>query len=803
MAADLWHDLRFAVRSLRRSWGYTLTAVATLACGLSLTAATLAIVNAYLLRAMPYPDAQRIFHLRYAPPGPYEPRGMSAIDWTALNDVVDATIITAGETYFLPGPGYAPSISGSRVSPGYITGLGVRPVIGRVFTDEEYRPGAEGVIIIGQALWKDRFGSDPQVLGRRLEVRSEDPAAAPQSLRVVGVLPPGFWFGRDSSAKTEFIVPLRAPAKPYMVRLREGVSVAVAEQRLTAAARAVGSDFRENWAGLQLDSIHTRYVATVRPVLIGITVAAGLLLALVGANVAVLILLRGMRRQKEVAVRIALGAERWHLARMLAAETGLICGAAAVLAVALTTSALRVLAPLIETHLGKPSPHGTEAIAVDSTVMLLIAAAGLVLVLLLSFLPLLAAGQRGFVDALRREGLSGTDGPFMRRLRATLIAAEIAGSFVLLVGCGLMLRSAINIMRTDLGYRPEHIVRVRVVLPNRSYPDPAAMHVFYHRLLERVRAETTVPVTLSGSFPPFYDRFQQPLETEEAPNAEKTVATVQVGAGHFGIMGMEIVQGRDFTLADRVGSESVAVISETLARRLWPPGTAIGRRIRTGPQPVQGEVVLAWRTVVGVVRDVRQTYSDQDLRDVYLPYLQEPTRFSVVEVRTERPPEYWLELVRTAVTPLDPFVRVPSATTFASLDRQRASTNFVTSVLSLFAALAAALAVLGIYGVTAYAAQQREREVAIRMALGAPAHAVVRLFLRDAGWVIAAGIVLGVLGSLGAAKILASQIHGVQAFDPLTLATMGVFLTAAGVAATWWPARRASKKSPILVLKEG
>ncbi|HUR57004.1 MAG TPA: ABC transporter permease [Opitutaceae bacterium] len=803
MVAELWHDVRFAARSLRRTWGFTITAIATLACGLALTAATLAVVNAYLLRAMPYPDAHRIYHLNYAPPGPYEPRGMNAIDWKALNAVVDATIIAAGETFYLPGAGYAPSVTGSRVSPGYITGLGVRPAIGRVFTDDEYKAGAEGVIIIGQSLWQERFGADPQVVGRRLEVRPEDPSAPAQSLRVVGVLPPGFWFGRDSSAKTEFIVPLRAPAKPYMVRLREGVPVALAEQRLTAAARAVGSDFRENWTGLHLESIHARYVATVRPVLVGITIAAGLLLALVGANIAVLILLRGMRRQKEVAVRIALGAERRHLARMLAAETGLICAGAAVLALALTTLALRVLAPLIETHLGRASPHGTAAIAVDSTVMLLIAAAGLVLVMLLSFLPLLAPGQRGFGEALRREGLSGTDGPFMRRLRATLIATEIAGSFVLLVGCGLMLRSAINIMRTDLGYRPEHVVRVRIVLPNGAYPDSAAMHGFYQRLLERVGAETTVPVTLSGSFPPFYDRFQQPLETEEALNSEKAVATVQVGAGHFGIMGIEVAQGRDFTRADRLGSEPVAVISETLARRLWPPGTAVGRRIRTGPQPVSGEVVLAWRTVVGVVRDVRQTYADQDLRDVYLPFLQEPTRFSVLEVRSERPPEYWLDLVRAAVTRIDPFVRVPSATTFVSLDRQRASTNFVTSVLSLFAALAAALAVLGIYGVTSYAAQQREREVAIRMALGAPANAVVRLFLRDAGWVIAAGIVLGVAGSLGAAKILANQVHGVHAFDPLTLAVMGIFLTCAGVIATWWPARRASRKDPILVLKEG
>ncbi|MBI4626656.1 MAG: ABC transporter permease, partial [Verrucomicrobia bacterium] len=766
-------------------------------------ASTLAVVNAYLLHSLPYPSAHRLHHVMYAPPGPAEPRGMTALDWQSLSDVVEDVIATSGETFYLTDAGYTQTARGVRVSPGFLRGLGVRAVIGRGFSDEEFHAGAEPVALIGHALWRDRFGSDPDIVGRQFRANAEQQGGSATAFRIVGVLAPGFWFGRDSHATVDLLVPLRSPVRTYMVGLREDVPAAAAERRITEAAKQVGSDFPPNWTGVHLESVHARYVAAIRPVLAGITIAAVLVVALVCANVAVLLVLRTMRRQKEMAVRIALGAERRHLVRMLAAETGLICAAALMAGLALTAATLRLLAPLIQTQLGRPAPSGASAIALDSTVLLIVGGLGAVITLALAFTPLLAPWQRRLADMLRREGMSGTDGPFMRRLRTGLIAFEVAGSLVLLIGCGLMLRSVVNLVRTDLGYDPEHLVRVRIVLPGRTYPDPATLQGFYSRLIEQLAPQLNVPMSLGSSFPPFYENHKQPLEADGIGTTGLSAGVLHVGAGHFGVLRIEVKHGRGFTNADRPGSEPVAVISETLARRLWPAGNALGQRIRTGERMIPDSPVGAWRTVVGVVRDVRQTYSDEDLKDVYLPFLQAPGRFASLQLRTDRSAAFWLASVRTTVAELDPFVLVADAQTLASENRQLAGAQFLAAMLAGFAAFTALLAVIGIYGTTAYAVQQREREVAIRMALGATGSAVVRLFLKDGVRVLGLGLALGLAGSFGAMRILANQIHGVDPLDGLTVGATCVLLSAAALLATWWPARRAATRDPMAVLKEG
>jgi hypothetical protein len=329
--AEFGRELRFATRSLRRTPTFSFVTLVSLGLGLALVTITLAITNAYLLRALPYPEGTRLYHVRYAPPGPYEPRGMTALDWKSVSDVVDATITTAGDAYFIGDAGSQQFVRATRVSPGFIEGLGVRPSLGRVFASEDYQPNAPAVALIGHALWRDHFNADPNIVGREVRARPENQTTDAVLIRVVGVLPAGFWFGRTSEARVELLTPLRAPARTYMVRLREDVPVAFAEQRITEAARAVGSDFRPNWAGVQLDSVHDRYVAQLRPLLFGINAATVLVFVLVCTNVAILILLRALRRQKEVAVRVALGAERRHLLRMLAAEAILLCAGALVL----------------------------------------------------------------------------------------------------------------------------------------------------------------------------------------------------------------------------------------------------------------------------------------------------------------------------------------------------------------------------------------------------------------------------------------------------------------------------------------
>ncbi len=793
------NDLRFALRQLLKSSGFTAVAVSSLAIGLALAACTLAIVNAYLLRSLPYPTAHRVYHLRYAPVGPWEPRGMTAIDWKSLEDVVADSITSSGVTFYLMDAGSIRRTRGLQVSPGFLRGLGVRTMIGRTFVESEFAAGAEGVAVIGHELWRDHFGSDPQVIGRQLRVNREDEQA--EALRIVGVLPPGFWFGRDSSAKVDVMTPLRARMRTYMVRLREGVPVSFAEKRMTEVAKSVGSDFRPDWTGVHLQSVHDRYVESIRPVLIGVTIAVAIVLVLVCANVAVLMLLRAMRRQKEVAVRVALGAKPKHVLRMVLAEAGLLCGAAFIAGLALTGITLRLLTPLIEAQLGKPAPTAPSAIQLDLTVVLALGAICLLIAFSIAFIPLLVPWQRRLADALRSQGTAVTDSPFTRRLRASLIAFEVAGSLVLLVGCGLMIRSAVNLTNADLGFNAEQVLRVGVRLPTRPYTNAAALYRFFTALTERLPQVTNSPWALMTAFPPFYPANKHRFEAAEAQIDETSVGMLKVGAGYFQVYDVPLRQGREFTAADRLGTEPVAVISETLARRLWPEGSAVGRQVRTVEGDMPDSPLGSWRTIVGVVGDIRQGYDDSDLRDLYLPFLQSPSRFASVHVRTDRSLAFWEQSVRAAAGALDPYVLIGTASTIVSEDRQRAGTRFLTSMLTSFAVFAAFLAVLGIYGVTSYAVRQREREIAVRVAVGASRGAIIRMFLKESVRILALGLALGLFGAFGAVRILEHQVYGVQPFDDATRAAASALISAAGLLAVWWPARRASRVDPMQVLR--
>ncbi|MES2697517.1 MAG: ABC transporter permease [Verrucomicrobiota bacterium] len=796
---DFGRELRSAVRALRRAPAFSVVVVVSLGCGLALATITLAIANAYLLRAFPYADGDRLFHVRYAPPGPYEPRGMSRIDWTALGDVIDANVTSAGDAFFLGEMSAARLVRATRASPGFMAGLGVRPILGQVFAEADYQPGGPEVALIGHAVWQSRFNSDPAIVGREFQATPENQAGGAVMVRVVGVLPPGFWFGRNSSSPIEMLLPLRVPVRTYMVRLREGVPVAYAEQRLTAAARQVGSDFRPGWKGVQLDGVRDRYVAEMRPLLFGMNAATGLVFALVCTNVAILFLLRTLRRQREIAVRLALGAGMAHVLRMLLAEAVLLGGASLALGVALTVGALRGLGPVIEARLGKPPPGGSAALNVDLNVVLMIGGVGVLVVLALALLPLLAPRRWQLADVLRRAGLGATDGPAMRRLRTGLIAFEVAGAFVLLVGGGLMLRSVWNLVSTDLGFEAEKVVRASVHLPS-TYREPAAQAQFFQRLAERLAADTPA-ASVGSSFPPYYESHKRTFEADAAAEMPHEMGGLIVGAGYFATHGIALRQGREFTLGDRLDAEPVAIVSESLARQLWPEGGALGRRVR-GVQVSEPDAPLGpWRTVVGVVRDVRQTYGDSDLRDVYYPFLQAPTRFGNVQLRIDRPGAVSPTRLAEVVAALEPRVRVGEPTLIADEDQQFARARFMLALIGGFGGFATLLALLGIYGVTAYAVQQREREVAIRIAVGATESAIVRLFLREGGLVIGAGVGLGIGGALAAGRVLESQVHGVRTLDVATLAVVGGFLALCGAGAIWWPVRRAATGNIQAVLK--
>jgi putative ABC transport system permease protein len=794
-------DLRLAARALLRAPAFSLVAVLSLALGFALTASIVAIVNAYLIRSLPFPQSDRLYHVNYAPVGEAEPGGLSGFDWTALRDVVEQADASAPTRYFVGEGAERNESMGLMVAPGTIEMLGLHVAQGRSLVEEDFAPESEQVVLIGQALWRQRFGGDPNIIGRPFRAT---PAAGQQTetFRIIGIVAPGFRYARDyNRGEMEFVIPLRRTMRAYMVRLRPGVALATAEQRINDAVRRVATTIPPNWTGVRLESLRDRYVSGLRPMLTAITVTAGLVLVIVCINVAVLVLLRALRRQKELAVRVALGAGRGRIIRVLAGEAFLLCASALALGLALTAFTMRLLEPLIEERLGREAPGAQSAIALDFPVVLVIGGAAVVIALLFSFIPLATPWARRLSETLRRGSSTGLEVPATRRLRTTLIAFEVAASFALLVGCGLMIRSVVNLVRTDLGFQTERIVRARIALPATNYPDSTTFLRFYDAFTTRLAGAGT-RFGLADIIP----FFQAPKRDLHFDGGTQRAGVIAATAEYFDLLGIPVVHGRGFSSTDRAGAEPVALVSETLARRLWPNSSPIGQRVSVTDNRVAAQPTV-WRTVVGVVGDTRQTFTDSDQSDLYLSFYQAPSRYAPVYVEADPASTEWLTALRTAAADIDPDVLITGRITGnASLDeeadRHLAGPRFLMSVLTGFAVFALIVAIVGIYGVTAYAVQQRERELAIRMAIGATRQAVIGMFLRDGTLLLFSGITGGLLGAIAVSRVLANQLHGVDRFDPSTLLAAALFLAAAVLLATWSPARRATLRSPMAVLKE-
>lgn len=785
--------------ALRRSPAFTFGVIVPLSLAFSLAAIIVAVANAYLIRPLPYPAADRVYHVMYAPPGPWEPRGLSGMDWAAVGDIIEYPLATAADTFFtIDGPA-APPLRGRRVTFGLLAGLWIQPVAGRLLVESDFQKTGEPPVLIGYSVWRDRFGSDPAAIGRPL--RTETEAGRAEQFRIAGVLPRDFYIGGDSTQPIDIVVPMDDSARRYyMVRLRPGVPPTLAERRLTEVALRVATDVPSDWSGVHLESAHERYAGRLRPVLIGITVAAALLLLIALANVAVLVVLRTARRQKEIALRLALGSTNGRLLRLLAAETCALLVIALSIALLVSRSALAFLAPLIEAQLGRPAPGGPDSVAIDAAVLFIVAASGTFAVVMFTLLPLAFLRQGRLAKVLQRSGTATSDGVGMQRLRSTMLVVELAVTVVLLVGCGLMISSVARMGRTDLGFEPHHLARARISLRPVDYTEPRSYSRFFERFIER--ADTAASPVVFSSWPPFAEFPEHAIEVEGRDGQVLNAGFVNVGPKYFATLGIRLRSGREFTSNDLPSSASVAVISESLAKRLWPGGDALGRRLRQIQVTPRGhEPPGPWQTIVGVAADVRQNYGDSNLHDIYSPWIPD-LRFGSFYTRTSLPLTFVTRVLRRAAGDIDPRAVVNDLRAVTNENRQLAGAEFLSMMLAGFATVAVAIAVLGLYGVTAYSVQQRERELAIRMALGAGRRAIAWLFLRESGAVLAAGLVTGLGGAVAAARVLEHQMFGVQRFDVSTLIATSVLMAATWLIATWWPARRAAQKDPALSLKE-
>ena len=790
-------DLRLALRTLLKTRGFALTAILTLALGMTLCVTAMVVTKAYLFQALPYPKSERLYWVRYGAPGQEQPRDMERLDWTSLSDVVEHQVAWDLDVFYLLGGDHAEAIQGAWVTPGFVAGLGIHPAFGPGFGRAAFAQGGSNEVLISHRFWLSRFGGDPNAIGRSFTAFVSDRPEEAERFTITGVLPQDFW---HINTYTDIVAPLRAPTYPYMMRLQPGVTADAAAARITTLVTGGARDVPPNWRP-QLIPTHAAYVQGLSQLLRPVTIAAALVLLVACANVAALLLVRATRRQKEMQVRRALGAGWAAIARVVLAEALIIGTSATITALWATRLIIHWLAPLIQQQIGRPAPGGVSAFSLDWKMLTFAAAAGLATTLLCGSVPLIQDLRGGRQRSLLHgAGRAATDGPRGQRLRSALIAMEIAVSLTLLVGGTLMVRSVIRLVQTDLGFDATPVISASITLRQSRYQDAASREAVFERMVSRLAAIPGVStVGLTTAWP-----LQQPAQqTVETPASLSVRAGVQsVNDGYFASLSIDVVAGRAFQAADRAGAAPVAIVSETLARRLWPDGLGVGRRVIVPQARESGEPLRVERTVVGVVRDVRQLPSDQELGDLYLPILQPPGRFALALVRTSRDPAASLPAFRAAFRDIDPEISVTRAAPLqAGVDNLVARPRFLASLLSAFAIVAALLAVIGIYGVIAYAIKQREREIALRMALGADARRLTRQFIGQGSVLLAIGLGIGVTGALVAGRLIESQLFGVSPRDPVALGSAVTAFAIAGLAAIWWPARRAAVTNPAIALR--
>lgn len=822
------------IRLLRHARGFAAIAILILGCGLMLCITAFAVANAYLLRTLPYPAADRLYTVEYAAPGQHPPREMERLAWHTLDDIVEHPLAWDLDMFYVLGGRYPESAPGAWVTPGYMAGFGIRPAIGRTFEASDFEAGRPQVALISHRMWRTRFAGDPAIVGRGFSAYVSDRPDEAETFTVIGVLPADLW---HTNPYTEVLAPLRAPTYPYLVRLREGVMPEMAAERIAALVRGGGATLPADWR-VVMRSAHASYVTQVRPLVVAVGVAAGLVLMIACANVAVLMLVRASRRQREIAVRLALGATRGAIARLLIAEGLAIGGAATIVGLGLSWIVVRGLGPVIERQLGRQPPGGAAALAVDWTVVIAAVVCGLLTVCGVMLAPLVSSWRTRGSLALVGGGRGATEGPASRRMRGVLIAFEVAASLALLSGSALMVSSAVRMLGVDFGMQTGRVMIAGVGLRARAYPDPARRSAFFAQVPARLAGVAGVESVALSDWWPLQPPPRRRIEIDGAKgDAQAQAGVMGVGAGYFETLGIPRRAGRVFTDRDALASEPVAIVSETMARQLWPRSSAVGQRLLIMPDERERganapAAAPAWHTVVGVVGDVRQTHADLDQADLYIPLLQRADRFAFVHIRlahssallrsgpaasaaagsrdrdaddspASRDARDSEQRLREALAALDPEVSMGTPRLLDQVvDQERTRPRFLASLLVAFAVFAGLLALIGMYGAIAYAVRQREREIAVRMAIGANRQAVTRLFVRQGALVLGGGLILGAAAAIASGRLLESQLYGVRPGDPSVLVLTTVSFAICGLLAVWIPARRAAAMDPAAALKQ-
>ena len=804
-------DLRFALRGLSRQPGFTLVALLTLALGIGANTAIFGIVNAVLLRPLPYHEPDRVVLL-------WSHWTNWSKTWVSQGELVDYQeqarslehVGAFSSTSFnLTGGGDPLRVLAAQVQPEIFAALGAQPIAGRVFTADEDRPGHEHVVMLTEGLWRSQFGSDPSIVGRAIQLDAE-------SYTVVGVLPAALRLPLDYASRTftQIWVPLAlGPNDPQqrgnhglnaLGRLRPGTSVAQAQAEIDTITGGFLQRYPDNYDrafGLTLVPAPLEVFGDVRPALVVLLLAVGAVLLIACANVANLLLARSEARQKELAIRVVLGAGRGRIVRQLLTESMVLSAIGGAAGVALAYGLTRGLLALDPLKIPR-----VQDIAIDGRVLAFTAAISAVTGILFGLVPAIQSSRADLQPVLKEGGRDARVATGW--LRRVLVVGEVAASVVLVAAALLLARSFARLLDVDAGFNPAHVLTMRTSLPNQTYAEPAAMVKAYAEVGRRLRespgvqaAGAVTGLPLASTRGDWSIRIEgQPVDHRGGLAADWQVVT----PGYFEALGTPLRAGRTFTDADTADTLLVIVVNETMAKKFWPGVSALGRRLTMGSNG-------RWITVVGVVADVHHRGLDMQPRpEMYRPHTQfrygganapaVPTMTWVV--RAAGDPRAATSYARAAIHAVDANLGISDVATMDQVLADSTSDRRLNMLLfALLGGLALALATVGVYGVVAYSVTQRTHEIGVRMAIGATPADVVRMVLNEGGRLAVAGVAVGSVVAFAGARLIRGLLFEVSATDPLTFAGVALGLLGIALLASYIPARRATRVDPMIALR--
>jgi putative ABC transport system permease protein len=806
----LWQDLRFGARMLWKSRGFTFVAVLALALGIGANTAIFSVVNTVLLRPLPFVQPEQLVALWGEAKGEgAEQRNVASYpDFKDLRDQTQSLAYAAaygrnGAT--LTDDNEPELISGAVASADLFPLLGVQPALGRVFTREEDQPDGARVIVLGHGLWQRRFGSDPKIIGKQLQVSG-------RSTTVVGVMPAGFKFPTDAE-RFDYWMPLASDPGAVsrlndrgshflrmVARLKPGVTLEGAQAELATVAGRLEQQYPATNLGLgvRVVSLHEDLVGRVRPALLVLLGAVGFVLLIACANVANLLLARAATRAREMAIRTALGASRWRVLRQLLTESILLSLVGGAFGLLLALWGIDLLVGVSPSDL----PRAKE-ISLDASVFGFTMLVSLLTGILFGLAPALQALKTNLNDSLKEGSRGSTEGLRSNRVRSLLIISEVALSLVLLVGAGLLIKSFLRLQEVDPGFQSENVLTVNLALPRIKYSESERQKNFFREALARIKTLPGVQTVGAVNILPLSgndrrDSYTIAGQPKPIPGQEPVAGARVISPDYFSALGIPLRRGRAFTERDVETAPLVLIVNESFARRNFSGAEALGQRI------VIDDDENKEREIVGIVGDVRHDGPEAPAeQEYYLPYLQTPDRMMTFVARTSlNDPAALGVALRESLKAMDKDLYVPAVRT---MDELRAGSvaqrRFSTLLLGVFAGVALLLAVVGIYGVMAYSVTRRTHEIGLRIALGAQAADVLKLVVGQGMFLALLGVIVGLSASFALTRVMANLLYEVSATDPVIFAGIALLLTAIAFIACYLPARRATKVDPMIALR--